>query len=56
MEAKAIVDTLGDRIAEEVKTFYNTVGEVEGEVLVNKVAPRLAMVRVKTLRDKLTEV
>ena len=56
MEAKAIVDTLRDRIAEEVKTFYNTVGEVEGEVLVNKVAPRLAMVRVKTLRDKLTEV
>ena len=56
MEAKAIVDTLRDRIAEEVKTFYDTVGEMEGEVLVNKVAPRIAMVTVKTLRDKLTEV
>ena len=50
------MDTLGDRIAEEVKIFYDTVGEMEGEVLVNKVAPRIAMVTVKTLRDKLTEV
>ena len=53
MKAKVLVDTLRDRIAEEVKTFNNTVGEVEAEVLVNNVAPRVAMV---TLRDKLTEV
>ena len=56
MEVEAVVDILRDSIAEEVETFYNTVGEVEAELLVNKVAPRIAVVRCKTLRHKLTEV
>ena len=56
MQAKALVDTLKDRIAEEVKTFYNTVGQVEAEVLVNKFTPIIAVQRVKTLGHKLTEV
>ena len=51
-----MVDILRDRIAEKVQTFYNTVGEVEAELLVNKVAPRIALVRCKTLRHKLTEL
>ena len=53
MQAKALVDTLKDRIAEKVKTFYNT---VEAEVLVNKFTPIIAALRVKTLGHKLTEV
>ena len=56
MEAKALVDTLRDRIAEKIETFCNTLGVVEPEVLVNKVARRIAVMRVKTLGDKLTEV
>ena len=56
VEAKGLVDTLRHRIAEEVGTFYNTVGEVEAEVLVNKVVSRIAVVRVKTLGHNLTEV
>ena len=56
MQAKALVDTLGDRIAEEVEIFYKTVGWVEAEVLVKKVALRIAVVRVETLGDKLKEV
>jgi len=32
------------------------VGELEAEVLVNKVAPRIAVMRVKTLGHKLTEL
>ena len=50
------MDTLKDRIPEKVKTFYNTVGEAEAELLVNKVANRIAVIRVKTLKQKLTEV
>ena len=50
------MDTLKDRIPEKVKTFYNTVGEEEAELLVNKVANRIAVIRVKTLKQKLTEV
>ena len=53
---KALVDTLKDLIADEVETFYNTVSEVKAELLVNKVANRIAVIRVKTLRQKLTEV
>ena len=34
------MDILRDSIPEEVETFYNTVGEVEAELLVNKVAAR----------------
>ena len=50
------MDTLKDRIPEKVKTFYNTVGGAEAELLVNKVANRIAVIRVKTLKQKLTEV
>ena len=50
------MDTLKDRIAEKVKTFYKTVGEAEAELLVNNVANRIAVIRVKTLAEKLTEV
>ena len=56
VQAKALVDTLKDRIAEKVETFYNTVGQVEAQLLVNKVANRIAVIRVKTLGQKLTEV
>ena len=47
------MDTLKDKIAEKVKTFYKTVGEVEAELQVNKVANRIAVIRVKTLAEKL---
>ena len=50
---KAVVDTLKDKIAEKVKTSYNTVGKVEAELLVNKVANRIAVIRVKILAQKL---
>ena len=50
------MESLRHRIAEEVGTLYNTVGEVEAEVLVNKVAPRIALLRLRTLADKLTEM
>lgn len=56
VQAKALVDTLKDRIVEKVETFYNTVGEVDAELLVNKMANRMAVIRVKTLGQKLTEV
>ena len=55
MQAKLLMDKLPDRIAREVETFYNTVGEEEGELMANK-APRIAVLRVKALRHKLTEV
>ena len=45
-----------ETIAEKVQTFYTTLGEVEPEVLVNKVAARIAVEIVRTLCDKLTEV
>ena len=35
--ARALVDTLGEEIEKEVETFHSTVGEVEAEVLLNKV-------------------
>ena len=50
------MESLGHRIAEEVGTLYNTVGQVEADVLVNKVAPRIALLRLRTLADKLTEM
>ena len=53
VQAKAAVDTLKDRIAEKVKTSYNTVGKVEAELLVNKVATRIAVIRLKILAQKL---
>ena len=54
VEDRALVDTLGHRIAEKVRTFYNTVRKTAAEVLVNKVAPTIHTVR--TLGDKLTKV
>ena len=51
--ARALVYTLGEEIAKKVQTFHSTVGEV---VLLNKVAPRKAVVRVSTLAYKLTKV
>ena len=55
-EVKALVDTLRHRIPEKVGTFYNNVGKVASDVLVNKVAPWTAVVTVRTLTDKLKEV
>ena len=54
VQAKLLMDKLRDRIAREVETFYNTVGEVEGELMANE-APRIAVLRVKALRHKLTK-
>ena len=54
--ARALVYTLGEEIAKKVQTFHSTVGEVEPEVLLNKVASRKAVVRVSTLAYKLTKV
>ena len=56
VQAKALVDKLKDRIAEKVETFYNKVGQVEAQLLVNKVANRIAVIRVKTLGQKLNGV
>lgn len=56
VQAKALVDTLKERIVEKVEIFYNTVGEVEAEPLVNKMANRIAVIRVKTLGQKLIKV
>ena len=56
MKAKALVETLWHRIEGEVETLYNTVGKVEGDVLVNNVVSRLALLRLRTLGDKLTEI
>ena len=56
MEAKSLEDTLGDKIAEEFETFYNTVGEVEADFLVNKVASRIAVLRVKPHKERQTKV
>ena len=50
---KAVVNTLKDSIAEKVTTCYNTVGKVEAELLVNKMANRIAVIRVKILGQKL---
>ena len=55
VQAKLLMDKVTDRIARQVETFYNTVGEEEGELMANK-APRIAVLRVKALRHKLTEV
>ena len=56
VEAKVLVDTLRDGIAGEVETFYNTVSKVKADVLVGKVARRIAVLSVKTLGHNLTEV
>ena len=44
-----LVDTVRDNSGKKVQTFYNTLGEVEANVLVNKVATRIAVQRVRTL-------
>ena len=51
-----LVHTLPEEIAKKVQTFTSTVGEVEAEVVLQKVASRKAIVRVSTLADKLTKV
>ena len=48
MQTKALVDTVRT-IAEKVQTFYNTLGEVKPKVLVNKLAARIAVQRVRTI-------
>ena len=50
------MDTLAEEIAKKVETFHSTVGEVDAEVLLNKVASSKAVVRVSTLADKLTKL
>ena len=50
------MDTLWYRIEEEVGTLYNTVGELEADVLVNKVARLFALFTLKTLGDKVNEI
>ena len=54
--ARGRVDTLAEEKAKKVETFHSTVGEVDAEVLLNKVASSKALVRVSTLADKLTKV
>ena len=39
-----------------IRDSYKTMDEVKAELLVNKVANRIALIRVTTLRQKLTEV
>ena len=56
MEANALVDTLGEKIADQVQTLYNTVGEVKAEVFVINVALRIAVLRCKPHEDMLTKV
>ena len=55
MEANALVDTLADRIANQVQKLYNTLGEVKAEVLVFKVASRIAVLSGKPHEDILTK-
>ena len=50
------MDTLAEEKAKKVETFHSTVGEVDPEVLLNKVASSKAVVRVSTLADKLTKL
>ena len=38
------------------QNIYNTVGEVEGKLLVNKMTKRIKVIRVKTLGQELTVV
>ena len=54
--ARGLVETLTEEIAKKVETFHSTVGEVDAEVLLKKVASSKALVRVSTLADKLTKV
>ena len=49
VEAKELMHTLRDRLEEELETFYNPVSELEADVLVSKVASRIAVLTVKTL-------
>ena len=55
MKANAQVDTLADRIANQVQKFYNTVGEVKAEVLVFKVASSIPVLSGKPHEDMLTK-
>ena len=42
VEAKALVDTLGDRIEEEVDSLCDIAVKVEAKVLIDKVAASIA--------------
>ena len=55
MEANALVDTQADKIANQVQKFYNTVGDMKAEVLVFKVASRIAVLSGKPHEDTLTK-
>ena len=55
MEANALVDTQADKIANQVQKFYNTVGDMKAEVLVFKVASRIAVLSGKPHEDMLTK-
>ena len=50
------MDTLAEEIPKKVETLRTNVGEVEPEVLLNKVASRKSVVTVRTLADKLNKL
>ena len=54
---KALVETLANILAEiQMQKLRDTVDEVKAQLLVNKVANRIAVIRVKTLGLKLNGV
>ena len=54
---KALVETLANVLAEiQMQKLRDTVDEVKDQLLVNKVANRIAVIRVKTLGLKLNGV
>ena len=54
---KALVETLANILAEiQMQKLRDTVDEVKAQLLVNKVAYRIAVIRVKTLGLKLNGV
>ena len=55
MEANALIDTLADKIANQVQKFYNTVGEVKAEILFFKVTSRIAVLSNKPHENMLTK-
>ena len=51
-----LLDTLGDSKPKQGDTACETVAKVQAEVLINKVAARVAVVNLKTPADKPTKV
>ena len=41
VQAKLLMDKVTDRIARQVETFYNTVGEEEGELMASKAGQQI---------------